>query len=280
MSAEKALLQILDEKLRTDTLILPTLPDVVLMVRQRAEDPLISLQEIAEIISTDPALSARIIKVANSAFIGRSIRVNTLSQAVTRIGLTQIKNIVIAVALQQLFVSRHKAVQQRLQQLWQKSTQLAAITVACLKYYNARHENTGLSTDVMALAALTCHIGALPVLAEAERHEDVLGHPLFIERLLDKVSAHVSGKVLSAWAFPDEFIHIATQWQQLKPERPAVSYADFIRLSAIADNYYQDKDAQQRLLNYYIAQQMAPVPELMQETEIADIYHDVRSLFN
>ena len=96
MSAQQQLIQILEQKIQQDKLLLPTLPDVALKVRQRSAEADISLLDMADVIAQDPALAARMIKVANSAFMGRSIKVNTLNQAVTRIGLSQIRNIAIA----------------------------------------------------------------------------------------------------------------------------------------------------------------------------------------
>ncbi|CAM5202115.1 HDOD domain-containing protein [Alishewanella longhuensis] len=86
------MLTILDDKIRQDRL-LPTLPEIALRVRQTADDPKVSLAQMAEVIAQDAALSARMMKVANSAFMGRSIKVSTLSQAVTRIGLSQLRTL-------------------------------------------------------------------------------------------------------------------------------------------------------------------------------------------
>jgi HD-like signal output (HDOD) protein len=277
MSAQRALLIILDEKIRSDRLVLPTLPDIALRVRERADDPHVSLQQMAEVISQDPALSARMVKVANSAFMGRSIQVNSLNQAVTRIGLSQIKNISIAMAMEQLFISQHQQVQQQLDRLWRDSVQTASIAVACLQFYKARHSNCKLSSDVMTLAALVHNIGALPVLIEAERHPDVFGHPAFMQVLIDKIAAVVGLKIINSWGFAAEFIPVVEHWRKPKRE-PEPGYTDFIRLAALTRNYYPPEQAQ-ALLADYVARDLVPVPQFMQQKDIAERYHDVRALF-
>ena len=65
---------------------------------------------MSDIIAQDPALSVGMIKVANSALLGRSVKVETINQAVTRIGLRQIKSIATAMAVEQVFVSENKIV--------------------------------------------------------------------------------------------------------------------------------------------------------------------------
>ena len=105
MSAENALYTILVEKIKQDTLVLPTLPEIALKVRKAADDPEINLGMMSDIIAQDPALSLGMLKVANSVVFGRTIKVETVSQAVTRIGLTQIKSIATAMAIEQMFAS-------------------------------------------------------------------------------------------------------------------------------------------------------------------------------
>ena len=70
MSTENALLTILIEKINNDTITLPTLPEVAVRIRRAADDPDINLSKMADVIAQDPALSARMMKVANSAFHG------------------------------------------------------------------------------------------------------------------------------------------------------------------------------------------------------------------
>ena len=107
MATENALLTILVEKINNDTLVLPTLPAIALKVRRAADDPDINLNAMADVISQDPSLSARMIKISNSAYLGSTVKVTSAQQAVTRIGLRQIKNISTALAMEQLFVSKN-----------------------------------------------------------------------------------------------------------------------------------------------------------------------------
>ena len=104
MPAQNALLTILIEKIRTDTLVLPSLPEIALKIRKMADDPDVNLAKMSDMISHDPALSARIMKIANSAFVGRGVHVHSLQQATTRIGLRYIKNVVTAMAMATVMV--------------------------------------------------------------------------------------------------------------------------------------------------------------------------------
>ncbi len=85
---------------------LPTLPKVATEVISMAGNPDVSIKEIASIISQDPSLSAKILKVANSAFYGLKQRVASIQLALVILGLNKIKNLVIGISVFKTFPIR------------------------------------------------------------------------------------------------------------------------------------------------------------------------------
>jgi putative nucleotidyltransferase with HDIG domain len=82
---------------------LPTLPKVATEVMSMAADPEVSIKEIASVISKDPSLSAKILKVANSAFYGLTQRIASIQLALVVLGLNKIKNLVVGVSVFKTF---------------------------------------------------------------------------------------------------------------------------------------------------------------------------------
>ncbi len=76
-----------------------SLPAVFYKLQSAMADPDKSFADYGEIISHDPALSARLLKVVNSSFFGLSSRVETISHALTIIGLDQMVNLTMATAV-------------------------------------------------------------------------------------------------------------------------------------------------------------------------------------
>ena len=64
--------QELIQAIENDELVLPTLPEVALKVREAAEDPNVGIADLAKVIGNDAALTARIIKVVNSPLLRTS----------------------------------------------------------------------------------------------------------------------------------------------------------------------------------------------------------------
>ncbi len=80
-----------------------TLPEVTSRIIQTVEDPHSSAAELHNIVSHDPALVARILKVVNSAFYGLPGQIASVERAIVLLGLTAIKNIAVAASLGRLF---------------------------------------------------------------------------------------------------------------------------------------------------------------------------------
>jgi len=258
MSTENALLTILVDRINNDTLVLPTLPEVAVKVRQAADNPEVNLMDMADVISHDPALSARMIKVANSAFMGRSVKVTNLHQAVTRIGLRQIKNIATAMAMEQLFVSHNELIKGYMDKAWQKT-----LKVAC-------HSIT--------LAALVYNIGVLPILTEAEKHPEVFANPSFLAHAIQKLGGKVGGAIMRAWGFTDEFVEVAESWANPNYRPEHICYVDFIRIGAILEGILQVSD-KSAALQTYIDKGVIESLDMFSDDEYNDMLNEVKAIF-
>ena len=78
---------------------LPTLPKVAIRILELASDPEISIDELSRAIYQDPALAARVLKVANSPFYGLPRRVDSLQLALVILGLADITNIALGITI-------------------------------------------------------------------------------------------------------------------------------------------------------------------------------------
>jgi HD-like signal output (HDOD) protein len=277
MSTENALLTILTEKINNDTLILPTLPAIALKVRKAADDPNVNLVQMGEVISQDPSLSARMIKIANSAYLGRTVKVQSLGQAVTRIGLRQIKNIATALAMEQLFVSQDETVKKYLNQVWENTVEVVSSTLAALEVSTQQTKQRHLIVDTMLLSALIHNIGVLPILTEAERHKEIFANPSFLDIAIDKVGGKIGAVIMDQWGFGDEFIQIAQSWADLEIQTENTSYLDFVRLgAAISGNFDSQKDA---VLNISLRKGVVSEIGMLQDEEFNELKTAAKSLF-
>jgi len=96
---------------------LPPLPQVAVQVLRIAADPDASTDELRRVIATDLALTAQILKIANSAMFGMMREVRTLTQAIMTLGFSTIKSVVIASSAKNLYSRGNAGLQERL--MWE-----------------------------------------------------------------------------------------------------------------------------------------------------------------
>jgi len=82
---------------------LVSLPDVVLRANQLIDSPDANVASIGEVISHDPALSAQLLKLVNSAFYNFPGQIETISRAITLVGLNELRSLIFASKATQTF---------------------------------------------------------------------------------------------------------------------------------------------------------------------------------
>lgn len=88
---------------------LPTLPDVVAKVMQIVSNPLTTAEDLNQVISLDPALTFKVLRLANSAYYGFPKEITNITQSVTILGFNTIRNLALSVSVHKmLFADRDK----------------------------------------------------------------------------------------------------------------------------------------------------------------------------
>lgn len=91
------------EEIAMNTGDLPALPDTAMAAMQLTDDPKASARTIQSVIAKDQALTARILKIVNSAMYCFEREVSTLSHAIAILGLGTVRSIIVAASVQQIF---------------------------------------------------------------------------------------------------------------------------------------------------------------------------------
>lgn len=106
---------------------LPVLPQIVNQVLKQADDPNASSVSLERIIERDPAITAKILRVANSAHYGGS-QSPSIGRAISVLGMNTIRSLVVGVAYQQMISTKTTAMRFCKLQFWEHS--LAVATAA------------------------------------------------------------------------------------------------------------------------------------------------------
>lgn len=213
MSSElknRILTELIDE-LENDKLVLPSLPEVALKVRDTLDDPDANTKAVATVISTDAALSAKLIQVANSPLLRGSKHIDSVDMAVTRMGNTTVRNTVNSLIVQQIFQPTTDVTDKLFRTFWEHSTEVAAISQALAGM--AR-----LKADQGMFAGLVHDIGALPIIKYAEDIPELLENEVVLKEIISDIHTTVGTALLSKWEFPQDIINVAAKHEDLERE--------------------------------------------------------------
>lgn len=82
---------------------LPTLPTMLANINRLMSNPRTSAKEVAQLISRDPAITSKILRVVNSSFYGFPNRITTITHAIVILGFNTIKSIVLSSTVFEVF---------------------------------------------------------------------------------------------------------------------------------------------------------------------------------
>jgi HD-like signal output (HDOD) protein len=116
------------QAIENDTVVLPTLPEVALEIREAASDPEVNIDMLASIIENDSSIAVRILRVANSSLLRGSQPTIDVKRAIGRIGLSYTSTLVTTLAMQQIFLSTKESLNKRMRAIWIQSADVAAIS--------------------------------------------------------------------------------------------------------------------------------------------------------
>jgi HD-like signal output (HDOD) protein len=226
--------QIIDD-IDSNQLVLPTLPEVALKIREVVEKDGVSAREIASVVATDAALSGRLIQVANSPVYRGKNPIEDIQQAVARMGFTVTRDIVTSLAMKQMFQATHEETDRRLRDIWEHSTEVAAISSMLTKQF------TSLKADQAMLAGLVHDIGSLPILVKAEDFPELLEDTAMLDQYVRNLHTKIGKLILENWEFPAEIIAVACEHEDLdRDSGDAIDYVDVVQVANIQSHIGQD----------------------------------------
>lgn len=224
--AEKVQAELI-QAIDNDELVLPTLPEVALKVREAVDDPNISIPALSKVIGNDAALTARIIKVVNSPLLRTSKEITDLQAAISRLGMNYTCNLATGLAMEQMFQATSDVVDRKMREVWNKSTEIAGICHVLCKHY------TRLAPDQATLAGLVHMIGILPILTYAEEHSELLADSISLNHVIEKIHPIIGDRILRAWDFPEQIACIPSQYLDFQRNSAKVDYADIVQVATL-----------------------------------------------
>jgi HD-like signal output (HDOD) protein len=192
----------LAQDLRDERLELPAFPEAVLRIQRALQSPDTSTDDIVRILSSEPALAARLLRIANSAEFRRADQdITDLRKAVSRMGFNMVRSVAVAFAMRQL---RRKdtyspAAQTQLEEAWTASLEISATCFVLTKRCTKLNPDQGLLTGLLHV------LGRLYIIMRSKDAAE-LSDAEFRE-VADGWHATIGKAILETWGLPETMQH-------------------------------------------------------------------------
>jgi len=224
MNVDKFISDILSD-LRANKLVLPTLPQVAAKINHIVSNPRSRAKDVAQIVCADPALSAKLLQVANSPMMRGEKKIDNIQAAITRMGTNMVRNIVTTFLVKQLFSTKAVSLQKRMTAIWTHSAHVAAISHVLASRF------TTLPPDEIMLTGLLHDIGKLPILSKAKELPNLQNNEKILDSVLDKLHCPLGKTILQAWNFQPAIIQAASDHENLQRHSAELDHTDIVLIA-------------------------------------------------
>lgn len=227
------------------TSVMISLPEICIRLREVLDDPEHSRKEIADVMRFDPALTARLLRIVNSAYYGLPYRVASISQALGILGEQELKNLVLVTSIMKM--SKSMESRMNILQFWKNSVFAAVLArkLCSPELHGTREE--------YFLAGLLLNIGKLLLYAkepglQAAVHGEMLAANISetsAEQLLTGTDhTYVGALLANNWNFPDLLVELIAGHHQLYADESASSAHTIMQLAGYFSDYCENNNGQ------------------------------------
>ncbi len=216
-------------------------PPVALRVVQLSREPAVLPNDLVEVLQTDAALTARVLKLCNSAYYGFQRQVASLQEAGNRLGSQALVHLVLTTCVERAFEGNSSITPARARRLWERSV-MNALSASHLATIHGE-----VDRNVAYTAGLLCNFGHLVLDAHLEELRDEI--QAYRSAGVDMLEAEraavgldhgqIAGRMMRRWNFPEALVdavehHHAPERAAVDPQLAAITHLGEAMTHAVA----------------------------------------------
>ncbi|HZX33147.1 MAG TPA: HDOD domain-containing protein [Rhodocyclaceae bacterium] len=177
----------------------PTFLDITFQVRTALKNPNLTVDQLAKLVGAEPLMSAKIIRMANSAALNPSGReIADVKSAIIRVGMEAVRTVSFAVAMEQLVKSKQMHVFEDLsRKLWEHTAHVAALCRVLAR------KLAKINGDEAMFAGLVHDIGVFYLMSRACNFQELVNDKPELHALLSGWHDNIGHALLSALGQPE-----------------------------------------------------------------------------
>ena len=181
---------------------LPTMPEVAMRIQELTRDPDADIDKLTEVIQRDGTIAGALLHATNSPLFRGSKTIQTVRDAVTRLGFRNTRMLAMNMAMRQAFKARHAATREAMAEAWNDGVLHSAYA------YLVADSLRLLDRERALLAGLVAGIGAVPIIQFIEMREDH-PEPERIQHLISRLRNLASVLVINYWDLGGDLVAVA-----------------------------------------------------------------------
>lgn len=218
---------------------LPARPEVALKVQQLTNDPDSGIQELTEVIQSDGTIAGALLHATNSPLFRGTQEIQSVRDAVLRMGFRNTRMLTTNLALRQVFKARHESTRSAMTVVWSDGVLRSA-------YSYVLADTLGiLNRDRALLAGLIAQIGAVPIIQFIERKTPDPS-PDLIGSLVAKLGSITGVLVINYWGLGEDLVRVGEHshdWNYRAEEPDYVSIVIVAQWAALQSEGRDHPDA-------------------------------------
>lgn len=209
MEADRPFKDIVEEYLSSNETQLPPFDKTAFQIQQEITKAEPSIQKVESLVEVDQALTAQMLKMANTAFFRGLSKVETVRDAIVRLGLQQVSQIVMLVTQKKIFKSNDSYIQELMEKLWRHSVGTAMGSSWLAKkcgYHQLANQAfvAGLLHDIGKLFLLT----VIELVREDKGSEFNPSKAFFLD-VMDNLHTEQGYELTQNWNLPETYCLVA-----------------------------------------------------------------------
>ncbi|MDH5767228.1 MAG: HDOD domain-containing protein [Gammaproteobacteria bacterium] len=182
-----------------------SLPEIYFKLRNAFDDPDSSLGDIVAVMKNDPAMTMRLLRLANSPFYGFASRIETVDRAINLLGIKEVENLALSVHIIEASM-QIGLLNSELEKFWYDSVQVAIISRLMAGQCNV------LDVERLFVAGLLHNIGHLALISQMPEETDYMSNVakkqgidlcLIEKNVLGYHYAQIGSELMSVWGLPE-----------------------------------------------------------------------------
>jgi HD-like signal output (HDOD) protein len=212
---------------------LPGFPDIVVRLHRVLGDEQAGSKDIVRLVTSEPALAARLIQLANSAaFNPGDKQISELRSAITLLGFNLVRSTATTFAMRQLQQQAWlETIRPQLTQLWQDSTTVAAIA------FVAGRQIQGIRPDEALASGLFHQLGGLYVVTKAHKEGIAIGTNGNWAETIAAWQPAIGKAILETWGMATHLVEAVESQDALTADTPPLDLPLLTRLLAASKIY-------------------------------------------